>query len=245
MPLEVTYDGHLIDRPRRSPRGGRANEVVDNPESRTRGVLTVIEWNPPVDRTSSYATQGVALWSMAPGVQAPGYRLHGSPSVAQVRAGSTREDFEIIELDVALRSVHHCGRARFPRPLQAPELDEKAREPRRSLEAREVYPYKTEGKTPIEQAEREGLRDVLALEVNSSLPNFGELDRKNRKLAFRLLRPEGIPGLNPEHCSRSSGRVLDLPIAKQNELALLVRAAARAAIERNNGRRDSLWPLAM
>src|SRR5262249_1179895 len=83
----------------------------------------------------------------------------------------------------------------------------------------EVYPYRDEPKTPVEEAERQ-VFNIAALHVNAYLPKFAEADPKAKQLQLRLLRHALETG--PEEALRFLNEALELPAERRQELAELL-----------------------
>ena len=90
-----------------------------------------------------------------------------------------------------------------------------------------VYPYEGEPASVVEKAERE-VFDVLALNVNTYLPEFSTSDDKTKRFQFRLLR-QAVEHA-PADLARIVNEVLDLPADKRQELADLLDRTTLAAI---------------
>ena len=90
-----------------------------------------------------------------------------------------------------------------------------------------VYPYEGEPTNVVERAERE-VFNVLALNVNTYLPEFSTADERSKRFQFRLLR-QAVQHA-PADLARIINEVLDLPEDKQQELAGLLDRTTLAAI---------------
>ena len=91
----------------------------------------------------------------------------------------------------------------------------------------DIYPYVGEPKTSIEATERQ-VFEVVAVNVNSYLPEFATADKKSKQFSFRLLR-QAIED-NPDSMQRILSDVLDLPKYRQDELAELLQQTSLASI---------------
>jgi hypothetical protein len=90
-----------------------------------------------------------------------------------------------------------------------------------------VYPFDAAPKDAIEEAERQ-VFDLVALSVNTYLPNFAETDHKTKRLQLRLLRQaieRGADDLNTILVE-----VLDLPAERRKELAALLSRTTLIAV---------------
>jgi hypothetical protein len=93
--------------------------------------------------------------------------------------------------------------------------------------ANNIYPYKDEAVDAIEQAERQ-VFDILAINVNKHLPEFGETDNRVKAFQFRMLRQ--AVEKNPQELQTILEEVLQLPKDKQIELAELLEETSLSAI---------------
>ncbi|WDH54166.1 ATP-binding protein [Pseudomonas chlororaphis] len=90
-----------------------------------------------------------------------------------------------------------------------------------------VYPYKGEAYTPVDQAERQ-VFDILALNVSEQLPEFEKQDNNSKKFQLRLLRQ--IVEQSPKELQTIMNEVLNLSTDKQKELADLLEETSISAI---------------
>ncbi len=91
----------------------------------------------------------------------------------------------------------------------------------------QIYPYKGDPKTPIEQAERQ-VFDIVATTVNNHLPDFAETPTKNKALQLRMLR--SAIERSPDDLQLILREVIQLPHRQQEELARLLREASLSSI---------------
>jgi hypothetical protein len=85
-----------------------------------------------------------------------------------------------------------------------------------------LYPFEGEADDIIEETERQ-VFDVLALNLNTYLPDFERADPKNKKLALQLLKQ--ALEKDPTALQAILEDVLNLPHEKQEELAALTLSA--------------------
>ena len=91
----------------------------------------------------------------------------------------------------------------------------------------QVYPYPSEPTTPVEVAERQ-VFDIIALNVNQSLPEFEKNDKKTKAFQLRMLRQ--AVEKSPEDLQLILGEVLQLPKGQQEQLADLLKEASLSGI---------------
>ena len=90
-----------------------------------------------------------------------------------------------------------------------------------------LYPYKGEAESPIEQVERQ-VFDIIAVSVQDLAPEMADASHKTKALHLRMLRQaiEQSPG----DLQLILKEVLDLPQRKQQELASLLQETSLSAI---------------
>lgn len=92
----------------------------------------------------------------------------------------------------------------------------------------QIYPYEEKnGLNPVEIAERQ-VFDILAVNVQSYLPEFEEKDKKSKKFTFRLLA-QAISD-NPESVQKIISEVLGLKKEEQDELVELLERTQLSSI---------------
>ena len=130
------------------------------------------------------------------------------------------------ELNKDLSSI--CDQAvRSIKDYFAKRTLEKAKDQLDQWKEEKVYPYQSEPQSPIEKAERQ-VFDIVALNVNDSLPSLEKLDSKSKAFQFRMLR-QAIEK-SPEELQSIINEVLHLPQGKQEQLAELLQEASLSAI---------------
>ena len=93
--------------------------------------------------------------------------------------------------------------------------------------AENIYPYRSEPLTTVEKAERQ-VFDIVALNVNKHLQDFGEQSKRTKTFQLRMLRQAIERG--PDELQHILTEVLDLPERTQKELAKLLEDADLANI---------------
>lgn len=91
----------------------------------------------------------------------------------------------------------------------------------------EIYPYKGEAESHVEQIERQ-IFDIVAVNIAQYLPDFGTTPLKNKAFQLSLLK-QSIER-SPEDLQLILEEVLKLPKRKQTELAELLRDVSLSAI---------------
>lgn len=90
-----------------------------------------------------------------------------------------------------------------------------------------IYPYKGEAVSPVEQAERQ-VFDIVALNVATHLPDFNQSPTKNQEFQLRMLRQAIERG--PEDLQLILTEVLNLPARQRAEMASLLGDVSLSAM---------------
>jgi len=182
--------------------------------------LTVIEWVHARERLLLLCDDhGSTLNRVNPGVQAPGYSFTAYLKSAYL--GELHESGNLILEDLLpdLKTLLDAAKAQLREHFRN-RTAEAARDSVERWKREEVYPFTGEAQNPVEVAERQ-VFDVVALNVEVGLPTFDELDPKERRFAFRLLR-EAIER-SPQSLQTILDEVLGLPQERREELAELLK----------------------
>lgn len=104
---------------------------------------------------------------------------------------------------------------------------ERARMVVEQWKAENIYPYKGEAKSNLEDTERK-VFDILAVTASDYIPDFESAPPKKKAYDLRMLRT--AIQKSPEDLQLIMNEVLDLPKRKQQELASLLREASLSSI---------------
>lgn len=189
--------------------------------------LTIIEWSVPTSRSLYLCNaDGFALHALAPGIKAPSFSF-----TAYLRSDYFRklhEDNSLLvgDLDPGTDALHDTAKI-WMREHFRRRAAEQANELVSQWKKENIYPYSGEPLSVVERTERQ-VFDVIALNVNSYLPDFSGSDERSKRFSLRLLK-QAIES-NPDSIQRILTDVLDLPKNKQDELAELLNKTSLAAI---------------
>lgn len=193
----------------------------------TTATLSVIEWGRTTDRALFLCDEsGVALHKIPVGIQAPGFDFTAylkSPLVRQLDASGS---LILEEIDPELSTIIETARTKLREHFRQ-RAAEQSVEVVRSWKSEKIYPYEGEPKNIIEEAERQ-VFDVVALNLNSYLPDFERSEKKSKKLSLQLIRQalERDPG----ELQLILEDVLSLPADKKKDLAELLKKTSLAAV---------------
>lgn len=91
----------------------------------------------------------------------------------------------------------------------------------------DVYPYEDSPKSQIEVVERQ-VFDIVAVKINSNLPEFSSSNSKTKKLSLKLLKQ--AVEKSPDELQLILTEVLNLPKKQQKDLAELLKDTSLTAI---------------
>jgi hypothetical protein len=189
--------------------------------------LTVIEWKSSVSRSLVLCDEsGFPLQETIPGVQAPGFSFTAYLKSNYLRTLNDENVLTLEAMDSDVGRMLDNAKEKLRQHFRV-RTAAQARNLVQEWVKEEIYPYSGSPKDIVEQTERQ-VFDVLALNVNSYLPDFEKADRRNKQLSFKLLR-QAIEQ-NAEAVLRILKEVLELPQEKQNELAQLLQKTSLTAI---------------
>ncbi len=227
--ISVFYNDVLID-PQRAV--VKMDEFVLSPITMDNGEkvnseLVIVEWKSSVARSLVLCDKsGFPLHEVTPGVQAPGFNFTAYLKSDYLRTLNDANALQMESLDPDVNQIVENAKDRLRQHFRV-KTAEQAKNIVQEWVKEEIYPYSGIALDPVEQTERQ-VFDVLALSVNAYLPEFAKVDRKSKKLSFRLLK-QAIEQ-NASAVLKILQEVLDLPKEKQNELANLLEKTSLTAI---------------
>jgi hypothetical protein len=193
----------------------------------TDASLTVVEWRSTTSRSLYLCDpDGFALQAVPVNVRAPGFDFTAYLRSAYIRELYDRNELVVGELHPGVQALHEAARAQIRdhfRHRSAGRATELVEEWKRE----KIYPYEGEPTSLVERTERQ-VFEVVAMNVNTYLPDFASADRRNKQFSLQLLR-HAIES-NPDSMQRILTDVLGLPKQKQDELAELLEKTSLASI---------------
>ena len=120
------------------------------------------------------------------------------------------------ELAIGKIKEHFIARSREEAKFQIDEWKEE-----------NIYPFKGEPVSPIEDAERK-MFDIVAIRINKSLPGFKESHKKSKQFQLQMLK-QAIEK-SPEDLQQIMTEVLNLPKATRENLAELLQDTSLSSI---------------
>ena len=227
--IQIVYDGTAIN-PQSAEELSTTYDLPDIETSDGRKItasLEIVEWRIKAQRKLFFCdANGFPLNETSPGIHAPGFEF-----TAYLKSDYFEELLASNTLDLAnmdppvndcLQSAKKIMRDHFRR-----RAAEKAAGLVEEWRKEKIYPYEGEPINVVETAERE-VFNVLALNVNTYLPDFAISDERSKRFQFRLLR-QAVEHA-PADLARIVNEVLDLPTDRRQELAALLDRTTLSAI---------------
>lgn len=226
--ITITYDGVKVD-----PSVGQAHKAtykfpikLSEFESYP-AELSVIEWSYPTDRALYLCDRdGFARDQRNVGIQAKGWEFTTYLKCELVEKLDEDSAFVLDELHPSVKAITDAARDALRTHFRKRERS-RASDLVNQWQAEQIYPYAIISADPIETARRE-VFDVCAVNVHEYLPDFENLDRKNKLLTFKLIK-QGLEA-NPSSLQTILREVLALPQEKQDDLARLLERTKLSAI---------------
>lgn len=227
--FEIFYDGDRID----------AREAINDVTSydidaelaggtKVAGKLEVVEWRKKVERRLMLCLPGrFSFHSMAPGIHARGFDFTAYLTADLFQAMVDENTEGLVELDPAATALIEVAKAKLREHFRKKEA-QRSRSKIQEWKDAKIYPY--EGGTadnPIERNERQ-VFDVVALNLADYSSEFDKAPPKQQKLILQLVKAAIETGTSELPAILEN--FLDLPKAKQEELADLLRKTTLTAV---------------
>ena len=227
--VRIVYSGTVLD-----PRSvEELSTPYDLPEIETTDgrklpvSLEIVEWRIKVQRRLFFCDANeFPIDETSPSIHAPGFEFTAylkSDYFAELLASNL---LDLVNMDPAVVRCLNAAKGVIREHFRK-RAAEKAAGLVEEWRKEEIYPYGGEPTNVVEKAERE-VFNVLALNVNTYLPEFSTSDEKTKRFQFRLLR-QAVEHA-PADLARIVNEVLDLPAEKRKELAELLDRTTLAAI---------------
>lgn len=223
--ISIKYDGAVVDP--NSVQSQKNDYTLTDVELRDGVIVpvsvSVIEWTIPTKRLIHLCdSSGVALHDVEVGqqVRAPGFHFTAYVKSDHFRELDKENKLVLEELDPDVDLIVRAAKAKLREHFRRRLADEQGQIVQRWKEE-QIYPYEDKANLdPVEEAERQ-VFDILAVNVQSYLPDFEDADTKSRRFTFRLLAQAVRE--NPDSVQEIIGEVLGLKKEAQDDLADLLR----------------------
>jgi hypothetical protein len=226
--FDIIYDGERID--------ARAaiREVTSYPittiladGSEIAAKLEIVEWKNTVERKLLLCLPGrFNFHSMAPGIHARGFDFTAylTADLFQTMADENREG--LVELDPSATALIETAKAKLREHFRKKE-SERSRSKIQEWKDAQIYPYEGSAPDPIQRNERQ-VFDVVALNLADYSSDFDKAPVKQQKLILQLVKAAIETGTSTLPAILE--KVIDLPKAKQDELAELLRKTTLTSV---------------
>lgn len=189
--------------------------------------LMIIEWQIESERSLFLCDRaGFTLDRTIPGIHAPGFYFSGYLRCDYLRELDEQGLLSLDEMHSGLSTLLGSARAAMREHFRARSATI-AGELVAEWKAQNIYPYAAEPRSELEVAERQ-MFDVIALNVHSYMPGFGEQEPRQQRLSLKLLK-QALQD-SPAELRRILSDVLELPPEKQTQLAKLLEKTTLSAI---------------
>ena len=189
--------------------------------------LDVIEWKAAEERSVFLCgEEGFPFHRIIPTFHTPGSVFSAYIKSKFIDELQTRGLLELAEMNPLVAQIYEEATEKIKTYLREQNV-EAARSAIEQWKVEEVYPYREEPKTSVEQAERK-VFEIVALNLNQHLTDFSAAPKKSKAFQLRMLRQAIERG--PDELQAILSDVLDLPEQKQRELAKLLEEADLANI---------------
>lgn len=226
--FRIIYDGEEIDA-RDAIRNVTPYAITAITEDghEYQATLDIIEWKKKVERKIMLCQPGrFSFHEMAPGIHARGFDFTAYLTADHFQNLADDNSEGLVELDPPSMALVEATKAKLREHFREREA-ERSRGKIQEWKEAKIYPYEGKASDPIEINERQ-VFDVVALNLADYSPDFEKAPSKQQKLILRLVKAaiETGPGALPAILES----VVDLPKAKQEELADLLRKTSLTAV---------------
>lgn len=170
--------------------------------------------------------EGFPFQRVTPKFHTPGFQFSAYLKSTFVSALQEQGLLDLAELNPPLHASYDEASERIKEYFRAKEV-EAAQSEIDQWKADEIYPYRSEPQNAVEKAERK-VFDIVALNVNRHLQDFGEQSKRTKAFQMRMLRQAIERG--PDELQHILTEVLELPERTQKELSKLLEEANLANV---------------
>ncbi|WP_348655617.1 ATP-binding protein [uncultured Sulfitobacter sp.] len=189
--------------------------------------VDLIEWKSASDRWFFLCgSHGFPFVRTQPGFNTQGYKFSAYLKSTYIDTLQERGDLALPEMNGALADARDAAAELIKAHFNSKQV-EIAKTEIEHWKEEEVYPFKSEPRTSVEEAERK-VFDIVALNVNKHLPDFKLQSSKSRAFQMRMLRQAIERG--PDELQHILTEVLDLPEQTQREMSKLLEEADLANV---------------
>ena len=184
--------------------------------------VEVIEWKSVSERWLFLCgPEGFPFHRIKPRFHTPGFQFSAYLKSGYISILQEQGQIDLAEMIAPLQAAIDEASDRIKAYFRAKEIDA-AKTEIDQWKADDIYPYRADPQTSVEQVERQ-VFDIVALKVNKHLPDFAEQSRRSKAFQLRMLRQAIESG--PDELQHILSEVLDLPPRERGELAKLLQDA--------------------
>ena len=233
--LVLEYHGTRVDpaAAQTQVRDYALGDVALSDQRKAPVAVRVVEWSMPTDRALHLCDAGGVPLHEAPAgqqIRAPGFNFTAYVKSDYLRELEKQNQLVLDELHPDVLAILKAARNQIREHFRRRLLADEGRIVER-WQDEQIYPYAAKADVdPIEAVERQ-VFDILAVNLETALPSFGEADAKSRKFAFRLLAQAVRE--NPDSAQAVMAEVLGLKKEAQEELAELLRGTPLSSLLRS------------
>lgn len=227
--VRIVYDGAPIapEAAIASSKRLELDDLVDEDGTHHRSELEIVEWRSSTHRALYLCNeQGFPLTRVPSRFHVGEFQFSAYLKSSYIAALHAEGTLDLGEMDPALSGAIQQAQETIKEHFQD-RAAEQARAVVDEWKAEEIYPFKSDAKTSIEEAERQ-VFDIVAVRINNYLPEFASSPPKSKAFHLRMLR-QAIER-SPQELQIILNEVLDLPPRKQQELADLLQETTLSAV---------------
>lgn len=189
--------------------------------------VEVIQWTAASERwVFLCGPEGFPFHRVTPKFHTPGFQFSAYLKSTFIGALQEQGLLDLAEMSAPLQAAYDEASELIKAFFRAKEV-EAAQSEIDQWKAEKIYPYRSDPLTTVEQAERQ-VFDIVALNVNKHLQEFGEQSKRTKAFQLRMLRQAIERG--PDELQHILTEVLDLPEKTQKELSKLLEEADLANV---------------
>lgn len=226
--FRINYDGEDIDA-REAIREVTPYEIkaITEEGHEYNATLEIIEWKKKVERKLMLCLPGrFSFNEIAPGIHARGFDFTAYLTADHFQSLADDNVEGLVELDPSSMALVEASKAKLREHFREREA-ERSRGKIHEWKEAKIYPYEGKASDSIEMNERQ-VFDVVALNLADYSPDFEKAPSKQQKLILQLVKAAIETG--PGALAEILESVVDLPKAKQEELADLLRKTSLTSI---------------
>lgn len=225
--FHIIYDGVKVDA-REAIAAVTPYPILAEYSGRTiQADLDIVEWKKPVDRKLMLCLPGrFSFYEMPPGIQARGSEFTAYLTAEHFQELADDNTEGLVELDAESNALIEAAKAKLREHFRNKE-SERSRDKIQEWVDEKIYPYEGPATDSIEVNERQ-LFDVVALNLADFSTEFEKSPTRQKKLVLQLIKAAIETGAS--NLVSILEKVIDLPKARQEELAELLRKTYLTAV---------------